>query len=261
MNNNDFDKLIREGEYFHNLVIPNDCWSVVRVDGRSFHTFTKTLFDHPFDELFRDLMVTTAFKLMNELDGIYAFTESDEISILFPRNWNLFSREVEKIVSISASLAGAIFNRELINSSIGNLVEDIYPVFDSRIWIGVSDESVMDYFLWRQNDTARNALFSWCHWTAIKNSNNKREYKELEKLFVGHSVRRKHDFLYNHGINYNDLPNWQKRGTGLYKEAWIKTGFNPKTNEKEKCVRYKIVVDYELPMKLDYKRFIEQRLH
>jgi tRNA(His) guanylyltransferase len=56
-------------------------------------------------------MVETAKAILSELDGIYAYTESDEISVLFPPNWDLFDRSLEKIVSISASIASATFTR------------------------------------------------------------------------------------------------------------------------------------------------------
>jgi tRNA(His) 5'-end guanylyltransferase len=45
-------------------------------------------------------MVETAKALLSELDGIYAYTESDEISVLFPPDCDLFDRSLEKIVVV-----------------------------------------------------------------------------------------------------------------------------------------------------------------
>jgi tRNA(His) 5'-end guanylyltransferase len=100
-------------------------------------------------------MTRTATALLQELHGIYAYTESDEISVLFSPRWEMFSREVEKIVSLSAAVASATFTH-LVGTT---------AFFDSRIWVGVAQEQVIDYFRWRQEDAARNALNGWCYWT------------------------------------------------------------------------------------------------
>src|SRR5262249_8823917 len=109
MNNDDFEYQMREREYFHSLKMLPGTWPVVRIDGRSFSRFTESRFEKPFDEKFRDLMIRAASTVLEELDGVYAYTESDEISVLFSPEWELFDREVEKLVSISASIATAAF--------------------------------------------------------------------------------------------------------------------------------------------------------
>ncbi len=63
-----------------------------------------------------------------------------------------------------------------------------------------------------------------------------------------------------YGINFNDLPNWQKRGIGLYWQVYEKQGVNPLTGEATKTLRRKIKVDMSLPMKENYSRFIENTL-
>jgi hypothetical protein len=72
--------------------------------------------------------------LLEELHGIYGYTESDEISLLFRRDWNLFDREVEKLVSISASIASATFT----------LACQRLAHFDSRIWLGIDHSQVIE---------------------------------------------------------------------------------------------------------------------
>jgi tRNA(His) guanylyltransferase len=92
-----FDSTMRELEYFHSLRLLPDAWAVIRVDGRSFSKFTAERFEKPFDLKFHELMLKTTEVLLTELDGIYAFTESDEISILLPPDWNLFVREASPL--------------------------------------------------------------------------------------------------------------------------------------------------------------------
>ena len=59
------------------------------------------------------------------------------------------------------------------------------------------------------------------------------------------------------GVNFNDVPNWQKRGVGLYWETFEKDAFNPKTGEAVKATRRRIKRDFDLPMKEEYGRFVE----
>jgi len=128
MDNDSFEKQMRSLEYFHSLRILPNAWTIIRVDGRSFSRFTESRFEKPFDHKFHQLMGQTAQALLQELQGIYAYTESDEISVLFSPNWDLFNRSWEKIVSISASIASATFTHAA--QTVVN--------FDSRIWLGVN---------------------------------------------------------------------------------------------------------------------------
>ena len=72
----------------------------------------------------------------------------------------------------------------------------------------------------------------------------------------GKSVSYKNELLFQRGINYNDLPSWQKRGIGVYYTDVMKEGFNPITNEKVMVKRRVIKDDYELPLSEEYRDFI-----
>lgn len=100
---------MRAGEYFHNLQILPGAWVVIRVDGRGFSKFTESLFKKPFDLKFYEMMAKTTEILLQEMQSIYGYTESDEISILCAPNWNFFESSLEKIVSTSADIASATF--------------------------------------------------------------------------------------------------------------------------------------------------------
>ncbi len=244
MDNKSFENRMRELEYFHNLRLLWETWVIVRVDGRSFSGFTESRFEKPFDLKFHQLMVQTAQSLLEEMHGIYAYTESDEISVLFPLDWDLFNRSLEKIVSISASIASATFT---------NLVGTV-AYFDSRVWLGANQTQVVDYFRWRQADATRCALNSWCYWTLRKLGKSARvATAELKNQSVGF----KNQLLFENGINFNDLPTWQRRGTGLYWEKYTKQGYNPITKETVTTLRRRIKIDEALPMKQEYSEFIE----
>lgn len=243
MDNNAYEKKMRAMEYFHNLRLLPGAWVVIRVDGRGFSSFTESRFDKPFDLKFHELMVQTTKVLLEQLQGIYAYTESDEISVLCPPEWDFFDRSWEKIVSISASIASSTFTHAC--QSVVN--------FDSRIWLGVDKAQVIDYFRWRQADATRCALNGWCYWTLRKASYSVRQ---ATAMLEGRSVGFKNELLFQHGINFNDLPTWQRRGVGLYWEEYHKEGYNPIQNQTVVTTRRRIKVDEELPMKEAYADFI-----
>jgi len=243
MDHDTFEKQMRSLEYFHSLRLLPGAWVVIRVDGRSFSRFTKSNFDKPFDLKFHQLMSQTAKALLEELHGIYAYSESDEISVLFSPNWDLFDRSLEKIVSISASIASSTFTH-----AVGKVVN-----FDSRAWLGANPSQVVDYFRWRQSDATRCALNGWCYWKLREAGKNTRE---ATAMLDGKSVAFKNELLFQYGINFNELPTWQRRGVGLYWEEYNKPGYNPLTQKEVVVTRRRVKVDEELPIKDAYGDFI-----
>lgn len=243
MDNDAFEKQMRSLEYFHSLRLLPGAWVVVRLDGRGFSRFTESGYEKPFDEKFHQLMVETAKAILSEMQGIYAYTESDEISVLFPNDWDLFDRSLEKIVSISASIATATFTHAA--QTVVN--------FDSRVWLGANKSQVIDYFQWRQADATRCALNGWCYWTLRKAGQS---VSAATSALENKSVAFKNELLFQHGINFNNLPTWQRRGVGLYWEDYEKPGYNPIENKPVVAIRRRIKVDEELPMKEAYGEFI-----
>jgi tRNA(His) 5'-end guanylyltransferase len=66
--------------------------------------------------------------------------------------------------------------------------------------------------------------------------------------------------LFQNGVNFNDLPLWQKRGSGLYWEEYERPAENPVTGEKVVAHRRRVRRDLELPMKDDYSAFLQKLL-
>jgi tRNA(His) guanylyltransferase len=220
---------------------------VLRVDGRNFTRLTETGFEKPFDRRFQQLMRRTARALLEELQGVYAYTESDEISVLFPPNWVLFDREVEKLVSISAAIASSTFTH-----ASQKIVH-----FDSRVWVGSDPSHVVDYFRWRQTDAERCALNGWCYWTLRKAG---KQPDEAMTLFDRKSPLDKIELLRQHSIDYDALPTWQRRGSGLYWETIEKVGYDPVQRQERIGLRRRVKVDEALPLKEVYELFIQRFL-
>ncbi len=237
------DREQREREIFHGLRVLPGAWTVVRVDGRSFSRFTAERFAKPFDEAFSAYMVGTAEALLVELQGCYAYTESDEISVLLPRETGLFGRSLEKLVSISAGIASAVFT-----SSSGHVVH-----FDSRLWVGAGSDDVLDYFSWRQADAARCGLNGWAYWALRQGGASARE---ATRRLEGLDVAAKNELLFRSGINYNEIPVLQRRGVGLRWETYERAGTDPRDGRVTIAQRRRVVVERDLPMKDAYRAWL-----
>lgn len=243
----ELDRRMRRFETSHDHSVLPGIYMVARIDGRSFTRLTKEVhaFDRPFDERFRDHMVETTRHLMEcGFNVVYAYTQSDEISLLFARDERSFGRKLRKLNSVLAGEASATFSLAL----------GAPGTFDCRICQLPLRSDVVDYFRWRHEDAHRNALHAHCYWILRDEGMSAGEATAfLERKSSGD----KNELLYERGINFNDLPSWQKRGIGLYWETCEKEGKNLKTGERVTAVRRRIRTDLELPMKDEYSAFVE----
>jgi tRNA(His) guanylyltransferase len=245
-----FDELDGEMRVFETAsdrcVLP-DIYIVARVDGRSFTKLTKEVhhFEAPFDARFRDMMLDTAEHLMTcGFRIIFAYTQSDEISLLFHRDEESFGRKTRKLNSILAGEASANFSLQL--GAVG--------AFDCRICELPTVARVRDYFRWRNEDAHRNALGAHCYWMLRKDGNG---VADATTQLKGMSIAEKNELLFQRGINFNDLPLWQRRGVGLYWEEYERTGIDPRTGAEVPATRKRLCRNLELPMGDEYSRFVE----
>ncbi|MGH2585927.1 MAG: tRNA(His) guanylyltransferase Thg1 family protein, partial [Dehalococcoidia bacterium] len=149
---------------------------------------------------------------------LYAHTQSDEISLLFHPLETAFGRKVRKYVSVLAGEASAAFT---------HLLGDV-AAFDCRLSQLLAADLVVDYFRWRAEDAHRNALNAHGYWTLVGDGTApRRAAARLDRLSVGD----RNELLFTHGINFNDLPAWQKRGAGLWWQPHEQTGRNPVSGE------------------------------
>ena len=114
----------RMKDFYENITrykIPRRSFGIIRVDGKAFHTYTKG-FERPFSSVITNAMNETAKALLENIQGsILAYAQSDEISILFTdkqrKNSDMwFDGNIQKISSISGSIATATFNQTMLKS-------------------------------------------------------------------------------------------------------------------------------------------------
>ncbi len=197
--------------------------TIIRIDGKAFHTYTKGL-KRPFDEgLMEDMNKTTEYLCQNIQGAKFGYVQSDEISILITDYDDIsthawFDGNLQKMASIAASLATAKFNQLRMVRSCwdGNDVEGYLDsddlekfklaMFDARVFQIPYQEEVLNYFIWRQQDATRNSISSVAQ--AYFSS------KELH----GKKTNQMQDMLMlEKGINWNDFTPREKRGSLIRK--------------------------------------------
>lgn len=246
----ELDRRMRLYETSADVCVEPGLHMVARLDGRSFTRLTKEVcdFERPFDVRFRDLMVETAKALLDCGFTIrYAYTESDEISLLLDRDETLFGRKLRKYDSLLAGTASAEFSVRLGRPA----------TFDCRISQLPSAEAVIDYFRWRQADAGRNALNSYAYWT-LRNAG--RTAHAADRQLRNLSVESKYALLRGHGIDFAAVPAWQTAGIGIRRREVSIAAVDPRTNAPVTTLRRRLCVDLDLPRGSDYDRYLRERL-
>ena len=250
MDFNTLDQQMRSLEQSLDRSMLQGIYMVARLDGHGFTRLTKKEWnlEKPFDIRFRDCMIATLRRLMNcGFRIIYGYSQSDEISLLFHLDESAFGRKERKLLSILAAEASVTFS----------MAAERHAVFDCRLILLPSEQYVIDYFRWRQEDAHRNSLNSYCYWLLRADGISA---SEVQQKISGLSNAHKNDLLFSNGINYNDLPSWQKRGIGMYYTDVQKKGFNPVTGLSTLCLRHVLHLEEELPFGAAYSSFLSQIL-
>ena len=276
---------------------------IIRIDGKAFHTFTKG-FKRPFDEILIKTMQETTKYLCENIQGcVLGYTQSDEITLVLvdyqrfeTSAW--FDYEVQKMCSIAASMATMAFNKafsnnihmmmthfhhgedwdyEQVKETYGLTDEDlavdsdfwknrweIYQkrmgtaMFDARVF-NIPKEEVTNCIYWRQLDASRNSI------QMVGQANF--SHKELHKK----TCNDIQDMLMEQkGINWNDFPTYQKRGTCCIKAWKDHEGWQPVVDEKMgKCGdilcetrRSEWIIDKNIPIfKGEGREYIEKLIN
>lgn len=235
---------------------------ILRLDGKNFSNYTKG-FKHPYDERFLEAMRRTAKNLCENVEGCkFAYTQSDEISLLLVSYRNLdtqgwFANNIQKMVSVAASMAAIYFYRNMWDvideyaahsddyeyiDKINNILDTKYATFDCRCFV-LPKEEVVNYFWWRQLDCNRNAVMSVA-----------REYYSSKELMNKRTADKLNMMAQDEGINWEeDFPCFFRRGTGIYKDYFTIFGA-----DQTDCLRSKWLFDMNLPLFVHDREYLEK---
>ena len=246
----------------------------IRLDGKAFHTFTRG-FEKPFDEVLGKSMRETMKYLCENIQGcVFGYTQSDEITLILQDYKELttdawFDYEVQKLCSISASMATMAFNKFFAKNvdnylfdtgELGNVPEELSDIgktymkaikkgamFDARCF-NIPKEEVCNLIYWRQLDATRNSI------QMVGQANF--SHKELQNK----SCNMIQEMLFaEKGINWNDYPTHLKRGS-----CCIKTTIqNPNVDIKDGAYPKSIwMIDLDIPIfKGDGRQYIDKLIY
>ena len=247
------------------------CPVLIRIDGKAFHTFTRG-FRKPFDDiLIKTMQETTKYLCENIQGSVLGYTQSDEITLVLTDYKKLtssawFDYEIQKVVSITASMATMAFNDYFQRNVKSHILKAcaVYPyehrdlktytskynkaMFDARCF-NIPKEEVTNCIYWRQLDASRNSI----QMVGQANFN----HKELHNK----SCNDIQDMLMTQkGINWNDLPTYQKRGTCVIKQEY--QAGNVYDNETEYPERSCWTIDKDIPIfKGEGREYIDKLIY
>lgn len=211
----DFNQLAARQKRFEALAIGRELMPgipvLMRLDGRAFHSFTRGL-KRPTDPDLKACMLNTAMELCEKFHCDLAYTQSDEITLVW---WNTdaeqefqFSGRTEKLVSLVAAQCTVSFFKQLQKHLPEKAKQ--HPTFDARIWQVPNDYFVIENLLWRQDDAVRNSITmaAQAHYS--------------QKQLHGVNRGRQLDLLRDKGINWaEDYDEHFKRGIFAKKFAYV----------------------------------------
>ena len=235
---------------------------IIRLDGKAFHTFTRGL-KKPFDEIFVKAMQDTMKHLCENVQGcVLGYTQSDEITLVLvdyhdrdTSAW--FDNNIQKMVSVSASMATLAFNKafswHIVDHEVNvgwDYESDYWKVLEKKLYTATFDsrvftlpkEEVVNALIWRQQDCTRNSIQS------VGQANF--SHRELH----GKNCSDIQDMLMlEKGINWNDYPTHLKRGS-----CCIKQFFTVNEGTDKETIRNKWVIDNEIPIFSQDKDYVNK---
>jgi tRNA(His) guanylyltransferase len=239
------DRRMRVYETAHDHCVLPGVHMVARIDGRSFSHLTRVarrLRPPPTTPASATRWWQDAVHLMGcGFSTLYGYTQSDEMSLLFRRDESAFGRKLRKFLSVLAGEASApspwprrpgafdAASRSSPRRGRGGLLplapggrppqRPQRPLLLAPAWAGLDDHAAT-------------------------------------QQLRGVSCAARNELLHQHGIQFNTLPLWQRRGIGTYWESYTEAGTDPRTGATVESVRRRVKVDDHLLMRDDYDAFV-----
>ena len=254
---------------------------LLRLDGCHFHSYVKK-FKRPFDEvLIKTMQETTKYLCENIQGAALGYCQSDEITILLVDYKNLnssawFDNRQNKIESVAASMCTMAFNKFLskniedcvfdtlngANKTQKEYIETLREAeekgayFDCRAF-NIPKEEVTNNFYWRQLDASRNSIQMVGQANFSHNELQNKSCNDIQDML-----------LIQKGINWNDLPTYQKRGSCIVKEEYCVNQSGEETSDIKQdrseiyTKRSRWIIDKNIPIfRCEDREYIERLVY
>lgn len=220
----------RMTRYEHDCALDLNLPAVCRIDGHRFSKYTRT-FEKPFDTKLHEVFVLTASDLLEKFyEATAVYTQSDELTIIFPYGVTSFDGRTQKLCSIAASFAGVRFNHHVEEVCGPERAGSAH--FDARFFNVPNKEELLNNVLWRANvDCARNSKGAFA-----------RSYSNAADLHGMTADEQISKVSTEHGVHYETaVPTWARFGTTVRRERHRIVGLNPVTGLEQPAMRYRVV--------------------
>jgi tRNA(His) guanylyltransferase len=204
--------------------------AVCRIDGHRFSKWTRT-FEKPFDAKLHEVFVSTSIDLLGKFhEATAVYTQSDEMTIVFPYGVTTFGGRTQKLSSIAASFAGVRFNHHLARVCGPERAGSAH--FDARFFNVPNKDELLNNVLWRAKiDCARNSKGAFARsFSSASDLHGMTADEQIAKIRV------------EHGVCYEvAVPTWARFGTTVRRERHQIVGTNPMTGMQVPTMRYRVV--------------------
>ena len=223
--------------------LPLDKPIILRLDGHGFSRFTSH-FARPFDERIHTAMISTCANLLHFFPrATVAYTQSDEITLVFPEGVQSFNERVQKLCSLSASYCSVRFNKHLAEAlkaipkpEVKGDVEEVLGTahFDARFFPVPDIAEALNNLIWRcRNDAVRNSVSAFARTMYSTKEMNGKKTKDLVNMM-----------LEEKSVRFEEaVPKWAIEGCLIKREQYEHEGVNLKTGETEKTFRTRTRVE------------------
>jgi len=209
--------------------IDRDEIMIVRLDGHKFSKFTKG-FMKPFDERLKRAMEKTTIDLVKKFDCCFGYTQSDEITLVWPpiaeNQTFCFGGRITKIASVLAGYCSVRFDfhinkEEWTEEKLASRMALHEQHFDGRCFGVPRKEEALNNIIWRcLYDCRRNSVSGLAH--AVLGS----------KRCHGLNTKQQMEACLKEGHDWNKMPDAYRFGIFVKKEIYIKEVVDHKDKNK-----------------------------
>lgn len=209
---------------------------IMRLDGHHFSKFTRG-FEKPYDVRIFDAMHKTTADLLEEFTCPFGYTQSDEITLVFPPlekdtslpeykiPSNTANGKIQKLASLAAGYCTARFQvhmrAQAFTPQEAKLTEKISEAyFDARVFSVPDLAHALENLKWRQSDCKSNSRLNLGHKYLTQ-----KETMGLKPMDVVNKLRNEK------GVEWNDTLATYRFGSCFKKGQFTKEGLNPATGE------------------------------
>jgi tRNA(His) guanylyltransferase len=166
-----------------------------------------------------------------------AYTQSDEMTLIFPNGVQTFNERVQKLASSGASYCAVRFNAHLAAFLEANPEPNVKDTayqklgtafFDARFFAVPTVEEALNCILWRcRNDAVRNSVGAFARTMYTTKEMHGKRTNDLLNMMKEEK-----------GVNFEDaVPKWAIEGCLIKREQYQHEGVDPRTGGKETTLR------------------------